>query len=297
VCATTAYAQIYPAKPVRVIVGFAAGGGSDIIARVVAQKLNEAWGQPVVVDNRIGAAGTIAAELVAKAPPDGYTLLVSSQTSTAVAQSLYAKLPYDVLRDFNTISVLGSATTLIVVHPSVPAKTFPEFVSFVKANHKTLNYGSAGYGATAHLAGELFNQALGIQIQHVPYKGESAAISEVIAGQVPITWTTLPAALPQTRAGKVRGLAITSLQRSPLAKEYPTVNESGIPGYEVTAWNAIYAPAALPKEIVAKIHAEVAKLLRMPDVRERLATLGIDPVGNSPEQAAAYLKSETARWG
>ena len=296
VFATAAFAQTYPNKPVRIFVGFAPGGGSDIIARVIAQKLTEAFGQQFVVENRVGASGIIAADLVSKAPPDGYTLLVSSQTSTAAAAGLYPKLPYDVLKDFNTITVLGVAPALIVVHPSLPAKTFPEFVSFVKANQKTLNYGSAGYGSTAHLAGELFNQLLGTKIQHVPYKGESAAIAEVIAGQVPITWTTLPSALPHVRAGKVKALAITSLQRSPLAKEFPTVHESGIPGYEVMAWNAIYAPAALPREIAMRINAEAAKALRMPDVRERLAVLGIEPVGNTPEQAAAYLRSETIRW-
>ncbi len=292
-----AYGQAYPAKTVRVIVGFAPGGGSDIVARVVAQKLTEIWGQTVVVENRAGASGIIGAELVAKAPPDGYTLLVSSQTSTAVAQTLYSKLPYDVLKDFAIVTVLGSAPTIVMVHPSLPPKTFQEFVSFVKANYKTLSYGSAGIGSTAHLAGELMNQSLNTAILHVPYKGESASIAEVISGQVPLTYATLPAALPQVKAGKVRGLAITSLQRSPLAPEFPTVAESGVPGYEVAAWNAIYAPAAMPKELIARVNQDVVKVLGLPDVRERLAQLGIDRVGNSPDEAAAYLRSETARWG
>jgi tripartite-type tricarboxylate transporter receptor subunit TctC len=292
-----AYGQAYPAKTVRVIVGFAPGGGSDIVARVVAQKLTEAWGHTVVVENRTGASGIIGAELVSKAAPDGYTLLVSSQTSTAVAASLYSKLPYDVLKDFAIVTVLGSAPTIVMVHPSLPPKTFAEFVSFVKANHKGLSYGSAGIGSTAHLAGELMNQSLNVGILHVPYKGESASIADVVGGQLPLTYATLPAALPQVKAGKVRGLAITSLQRSPLAPEFPTVAESGVPGYEVTAWNAVYAPASMSKDLIARINLDVVKVLALPEVRERLAQLGIDRVGNSPDEAASYLRSETARWG
>ena len=288
--------QTYPAKTVRLMVGFAPGGGTDIVARVVAQKLTEMWGQTVIVENRTGASGIIGADVVAKAAPDGYTLLMSSQTSTAVAASLYSKLPYDVLKDFAIVTVVGSAPTLIIVHPSLPPRTFQEFIAFVKANSGSLSYGSAGFGSTANLAGELLNQSLKTRIVHVPYKGESAAIAEVVGGQLPLTFTTLPAAVPQVRAGKVRALAITSLQRSPTAPEYPTVAESGIPGYEVTAWNSIYAPAALPREFIARIHADVVKILGLPDVRERLAQLGIDRVGNSPEEAAAYLRSETARW-
>ncbi len=291
------YGQTYPAKTVRFIVGFAPGGGSDIVARVIAQKLTEAWGQTVIVDNRVGASGIIGADLVSKAAPDGYTMLVSSQTSTAVAASLYAKLPYDVLKDFAVVTVLGSAPAMLVVHPSLPTKTFAEFLAFVKANQKTLSYGTSGIGSTAHLAGELMNQSINVSINHVPYKGESAAIADVMSGQLPITYTTLPAALPQVKAGRVRGLAITSLRPSPLAPGFPTVNESGVPGYEVTAWNAIYAPAATPKELIARVNADVSKLLSLPDVRERLSQLGIDPVGNSPDAAAAYLRSETARWG
>lgn len=289
-------AQTYPSRNVRIICGFAAGGGSDIIARVVAQKLTEAWGQNVIVDNRVGAAGIIGADLVAKAPPDGYTMLVSSQTSTAVAASLYAKLPYDVLKDFSVITVIGSAPAIVMVHPSLPVKTFREFVAFAKANQKTLSYGSSGIGSTANLAGELMNQSLGISIVQVPYKGESAAIIDVISGQLPFTYTTLPTALPLIRSGKVRGLAITSAERSSLAPEFPTVAESGVPGYEMTAWNALYAPAALPRDLVVRINADVVKLLALPDVKERLAQLGIERVGNSPEAASAYLKSETARW-
>ena len=294
--AAGAAAQNYPSRNVRIICGFAAGGGSDIIARVVAQKLTEAWGQNVIVDNRVGAAGIIGADLVAKAPPDGYTMLVSSQTSTAVAASLYAKLPYDVLKDFTVVTVIGSAPAIVMVHPSLPVKTFREFVAFAKANQKTLSYGSSGVGSTANLAGELMNQSLGISIVQVPYKGESAAIIDVISGQLPFTYTTLPTALPLIRSGKVRGLAITSAERSSLAPEFPTVAESGVPGYEMTAWNALYAPAALPRDLVVRINADVVKLLALPDVKERFAQLGIERVGNSPDAANAYLKSETARW-
>ena len=184
-----------------------------------------------------------------------------------------------------------------MVHPSLPPRTIQEFIAFARANYKSLSYGTSGIGSTAHLAGELLNQSLQISIAHVPYKGESAAIIDVISGQLPMTFTTLPAALPQVKGGKVRGLAITSLQRSPLAPEFPTLAESGVPGYEFTAWNAVYAPAAMPRDLVARINADIVRLLGLPDVKERLAQLGIDPVGNSPEQAAAYLKSETARLG
>ena len=293
---TNSFGQSYPAKTVRIVVGFAAGGGTDIIARVIAQKLTEAWGQTVIVDNRVGASGIIGAEIVAKAPPDGYTLLVTSQTSTAVAASLYSKLPYDVLKDFAIITVLGSAPTMVVVHPSLPPKTFQEFVAFVKANHQSLSYGSAGMGSTAHLTGELFNQLLHTSITHVPYKGESAAIADVISGQLPLTFTTLPAALPQVKAGKVRGLAITTRYPTPLAPGVPATAEAGLPGFEVSAWNAVYAPAAMPRELVVRLNADIVKILALPDVRERLITLGIDRVGNSPDEAAAYLRAETARW-
>ncbi len=290
------HAQSYPSKPVRFVVGFAAGGASDIVARILAQKLGEVWGQTVVVDNRPGASGTIGADAVARAAADGYTLLVSSQTSTAVAPSMYAKLPYDPLRDFTVITVIGLTPMILVVHPSLPTKTFREFVPFAKANAKDLSFGSSGLGGTGHLAGELLNLSLNIKMIHVPYKGEPAALSDVIGGHLSFMFPSLPAALPLLKAGKLRGLAVASLKRSPHALEYPTVAESGIPEFETVSWNALYGPAALPKDVIARLNADVARVLQMPDVNERLAQLVIVGVGNSPVQATAYLKSETAKW-
>ena len=294
--AGTVHAQTYPSKPVKFVVGFGAGGASDIVARILAQKLGETWGQTVVVENRPGASGIIGADAVAKAAPDGYTLLVSSQTSTAVATSMFAKLPYDVLRDFAVITVIGMTPMILVVHPSLPAKTFREFIPFAKARAADLSFGSSGLGGTGHLAGELLNLSLNIKMTHVPYKGEPAVLTDVIGGHLSFMFPSLPAALPLLKAGKLRGLAVASLQRSQHANDYPTVAESGIPGFETVSWNALYGPSALPKEVVARLNADTAKALQAPDVNERLGQQGVDRVGNSVEQATAYLKAETVKW-
>lgn len=290
------YAQSYPAKPVKVMVGFAPGGASDIVARILAQKLSESWGQPVVVENRAGASGTIGADMVAKSAPDGYTLLVSSQTSTAVALSLYPKLPYDPVKDFSVITVIGLTPMILVVHPSVPTKTFKEFIPFAKANAKDLTFGSSGNGGTGHLGGELLNLSLNIKMTHIPYKGEPPALADVLGGRLSFMFPSLPAALPLLKAGKLRGLGVGSLKRSPHAPEYPTIAESGIPGFENISWNALYAPAVLSKDVIARINADVVKALQARDAIERLGKVGVEPVGNSPGQATAYLKSETAKW-
>ena len=291
-----AWAQTYPNKSVRLVVGFAPGGATDVTARIVAQKLTELWAQTVIVDNRPGASGIIAADVVAKSAPDGYMLLVAPQTSTSVAATLYPKLPYDVLRDLAIITVLGSSPQMLVTHPSLPPKTFQEFVPFAKANYKSLSFGSGGLGSTPHLAGELLNLSLNIKMVHIPYKGENPALADVLAGQLPLMFSNLPVAVPQAKAGKLRGLAITSPQRSPIAPEYPTIAESGIPGFDTATWTALYAPAALPQDLIARIHADVVKLLNLPDISGRLAQQGIDRVGNSPAEASAYLKSEITRW-
>ncbi len=296
VIAGASHAQSYPSKPVRVVVGFAPGGASDIVARILAQKLGEVWGQTVVVENRPGASGIIGADAVARAAPDGYTLLVSSQTSTAVAPSMYVNLPYDALKDFAVVTVIGLTPMILVVHPSLPTKTFQEFVPFAKAHAKDLSFGSSGHGGTGHLAGELLNLSLGIRMTHVPYKGEPPALTDVIGGNLSFMFPSLPAALPLLKSGRLRGLGVASLKRSPHAMEYPTIAESGIPGFETVSWNALYAPAALPKEIVARLNADAARVLQMPDAIERLGQQGVDPVGNSSEQATAYLKAETEKW-
>lgn len=279
------------------MVGFAPGGASDITARIVAQKAGDLWRQNVLVDNRPGASGIIAAEAVAKAPADGYTLLVAPQTSTATAASLYAKLPYDVLKDFAIVTVITSSPLILVVHPSLAPKTFRDFIPFVKANHKHLSFGSGGMGSGPHLAGELLNLALDIKMTHVPYKGEILAAIDTIGGQLPLMLPTLPVGLPHAKTGKLRGLAVTSLQRSPGAADYPAIAQAGIPDFECAPWIALYAPAAVPKDVMARLNTDVARVLQMPDVQARLIELGIDRVGNSSAQAAAYLRSEIEKWG
>jgi tripartite-type tricarboxylate transporter receptor subunit TctC len=290
------HAQTWPAKSVRFVVGFTPGGVTDVAARILAQKLTDLWGQTVVVDNRPGASGIIGAEIVSKAAPDGYTLLVSPQTSTSVATTLYPKLPYDVVRDIPIITVIGSSPQLLVLHPSLPPRTFKEFAAFAKANYKTLSFGSGGLGSTPHLGGELLNLSLGIKMVHVPYKGENSAMADVLGGQLPLMLSSLPVSLPLSKAGKLRAIAISSLKRSPLAPGYPTIAESGIPDFETVVWAGLHAPGAINRELLVRINGDVIKILNQNDVRERLAQQGIDRVGNSPDEAAAYVKSETVKW-
>lgn len=286
----------FPMKPVKIIVGFAPGGGSDIIARVVGQKLGEMWGQPVVVENKPGASGVIGADVVAKAAPDGYTLLVSSATSTAVAATLYPKLPYDVLKDLQIVTVIGTTPSLLVINPSLGPKTLQEFVALARKDPGKVFFGGSGQGSTGHLTGELFNLSLNIKTGHVPYKGEPPALTDVMSGNLTYMFSSLPVVLPLVKAGQLRALAVTSVRRSPAAPEYPTIAEAGVPEFESVAWNALYAPAGVPKAVIQRINADVAKVLQLPDVKERLTQLGVDIVANSPEQATEYLKSETAKW-
>lgn len=290
-------AQPYPAKPVRIVVGYAAGGATDVTARIVALKLIEMWGQQVVVDNRPGASGTIGAELVAKAAPDGYTLLVSPQTSVVTAPLIFRKVNFDTLKDLAPLSIIGSTPLLLVVHPSLPPRTLKEFTAFLKANAAKLVYASGGIGSTPHLASELLNQSLGIKLVHVPYKGENPGVADLIGGQIPMMFSNLPVVLPHVKAGKLRALAISSPQRSPLAPEYPTIAESGLPGFDIATWSGLYAPAAIGRELAARISGDVAKLTRQPDVKERMVNQGIDPIGSTPDAHVSYLKSEFSRIG
>ncbi|MDB5809409.1 MAG: extra-cytoplasmic solute receptor [Betaproteobacteria bacterium] len=293
---TPACAQSWPAKSVRIVVGFTPGGVTDVAARILAQKLTELWGQTVVVDNRPGASGIIAAEMAAKSPPDGYTLLIAPQTSTSVATTLYPKLPYDVVRDIPVITILGSSPQLLVLHPSLPPRSFREFIAFAKANYKTLSFGSGGLGSTPHLAGELLNLSLSIKMVHIPYKGENTAVADVLGGQLPLMFSSLPVSLPLSKAGKLRALAITSQQRSPLAPGYPTIAESGIPDFETATWVALHAPAGISRDLLVRINADVVKAVGQPDAKEKLAQQGIDRVANTPDEAAAYVKSEITKW-
>jgi tripartite-type tricarboxylate transporter receptor subunit TctC len=291
-------AQPYPSKTVRIVVGFAPGGSTDVTARIIAQELTRMWGQQVVVDNRPGASGMIGAELAAKSAPDGYILLVSPQTSIVVAPLLFKKMAYDPIKDFATVAVVGSTPQLLVIHPSLPPKNFKEFAAFAKANASHLSFGSGGIGSTPHMAGELLNSALGIRTTHIPYKGENPALADVLGGQVPFMFSNLPIGLPHVKAGKLRALAITSLQRSQLAPEFPTIAESGIPGFDTATWSGLYLPAATPREIVTRVHADVMKALNLPDVKQRMFNQGIDPgTATTPETHAAFVKAEIVRWG
>ncbi len=290
-------AQGYPLKAPRIVVGFAPGGNTDLVTRILAQKLGELWSQTVVVDNRPGASGMIAGEIVAKAAPDGYTLLLTPQTSIAVAPSLYGKAPYDPAKDLAPITLAGSSPLLMVVHPSFPPKSFAEFVALAKKGSAgALTFGSGGIGSSPHMAGELLSAALGIKMNHVPYKGENPALTDTIGGQIPIMFGNLPVALPYVQAGKLRALANTASTRSPLAPSIPTVAESGIKGYAIATWSAVLGPAGLPAELAARIQRDIVRVINQPETRDRLIGMGVDLIGNSPEEFGAFLRAEIPRY-
>jgi tripartite-type tricarboxylate transporter receptor subunit TctC len=290
-----AHAQSYPTKTVRIIVGLAPGGTTDVFTRTLAQRLTEAWGQTVIVENRPGASGMIGADAVAKAAPDGYTLLVSPQTSLAVAPALYGKAPYDTAKDFAPVSLLGSTPLVMIVHPSFPAKSFAEFVALAKKG-TPLTYGSGGVGSSPHMTGELISAALGVKMNHVPYKGENPAIADTMGGQIPIMFGNLPVALPHVRSGKVLALATTTAKRSPLAPEIPTMSEGGIKDFEMATWYGMLAPAGTPPELVQKIQRDSARVLSDTQTRERLTQMGVDLILNTPEEFRTYLNAEIARY-
>ena len=289
------HAQTYPTKTVRIIVGLAPGGTTDVFTRTLAQRLTEAWGQTVIVENRPGASGMIGAEAVAKAAPDGYTLLVSPQTSLAVAPALYGKAPYDTAKDFAPVSLLGSTPLVMIVHPSFAAKTFADFIALARKG-TPLTYGSGGVGSSPHMTGELISAALGVRMNHVPYKGENPAIADTIGGQIPIMFGNLPVALPHVRSGKVIALATTTARRSPLAPEIPTMSEAGIPDFEMATWYGMLAPAGTPPELVAKIQRDAARVLSDAETRERLTKMGVDLILNTPDEFRTYLNAEIARY-
>ena len=294
-CVTTA-AQEYPVKTIRYIVPFAAGGMTDILGRVVGQKLTEAWGQQVIVDNRPGAAGGVGAAIAAKAPPDGYTLLGGTISSHAINVSLYSSLPYDPLRDFAPITLYVSLPNMLVVHPSLPVKSVKDVIALAKAKPKQLTYASAGSGTSQHLSGELFSMMSKVELTHVPYKGSAPGLADLVGGQVLMFFDNITTSLPLAKAGKIRAIAVTTAKRSSVHPELPTIAESGLPGYDVSSWQGVFAPAATPRPIISRLNAEIVRILAMPDVRERLTGLGADPVGNTPEQFAAYVKAEIAKW-
>jgi len=285
----------YPEKPIRIIVGFPAGSSPDITARHLGQKLAESWAKSVVVDNVPGAAGNIAAERVAKAAPDGYTLALAVNAQVIINPSLY-KLPYDPVRDFAPVSQVGVSPNILVVHSVVPAKTFMELVTLARARPGEITFASGGSGSSPHLAAELLKTAAGLDILHIPYKGVIVAVPDLLAGRVMMMFSPISVVLPLVRDGKLRPLAVTSLRRSPVAADVPTIDESGYPGFEATVWYGLLAPGGTTATIVRKLHLEIVKVLALPEVRAKLADLGMEVIGNSPEEFAAVIKSEIPKW-
>jgi tripartite-type tricarboxylate transporter receptor subunit TctC len=293
---TTAPAQQYPAKPIRMVVGFAPGGGTDLVARIIGQKMTESWGQPVLVDNRAGATGTIGADVVAKAPGDGYTLLMGHVNSHGIAPHIFKKLPYDAERDFAMVAYVGYVPNVFVIHPSIPARNVKELIAIAKAQPGSLTYASSGVGSTQHLAGELLTLLAGVKILHVPYKGSGPAVVDLLAGHVSMNFDTMPPVLPHIKSGRLRALALTTPKRSPQLPNVPTMIEVGLKGFDMTNWYGVMAPAKTPRDIVVKLNGEINRIVGLPDAKAKLEEAGtqLDPM--SPEQFASFLKSEIAKY-
>jgi tripartite-type tricarboxylate transporter receptor subunit TctC len=291
-----AIAQSYPNKPVRMVVGFPPGGGTDVVARVISQKLSEWYGQPVVVENRPGATGTIGADVIAKSPPDGYNLLMGHVNSHGIAPNLFSKLPYDPIKDFAAVAYVGYVPNVLAVHPSVPARSVKELVQLAKGKPGQMNYASSGNGSTQHLAGELFKQLTGTDIVHVPYKGSGDAIKDLLAGTVNMNFDTMPPVLPHIQAGKLRGLAISTPKRLPQLPDVPTFDEAGIKGFDVTNWYGVMAPGGTPRELVAKLNADINKAMQVPEVRTRLEAVGTQLHEQSAAEFESFMKAEAAKY-
>jgi tripartite-type tricarboxylate transporter receptor subunit TctC len=289
-------AQSYPAKPIRYIVPFPPGGTTDILGRIVAQKLQESWGQAVVVENRPGAGGAVGAEATARSPADGYTIMGGTISTHAINASVYAKLPYDPIKDFEAVTQLAQQPNMLVLHPSVPANNVAELIQLLKANPDKYTYSTAGNGTSTHLAGELFKSMSGTRMTHVPYKGSAPAIAGAMGGQVSMSFDNISSAYPPAKAGKLRAIAVTTAKRSAIAPEVPTIAEAGLAGYELGSWHGVFAPAGTPKEILQKLNAAIVKAIHAPDVTERLAALGVEPVGSSVEEFAAFVRAEVPKW-
>ncbi len=294
--AADAIAQSYPSRPIRFVVPFPPGGGNDIVGRIVALKLAEALGQPVVVDNRAGAGGTIGTDIVAKSPPDGHTMLINN-ISLAVNATLFAKLPYDTLKDLAPVTLVGRQPNLLVVHPSVPAQSVRELLALAKAKPRQLNYGSGGVGTASHLATELLKLMAHVDLEHVPYKGLGPALTDLIGGQVQLIISTLASAMPQVKTGRLRPLAVTTLKRSSFFPEVPTMDEAGVRGYEFDTWYGLLVPAGTPRAIVDRLNQETAKALASAAVKEQFAAQGLEAAPRSAGRFGAYLKSEVEKWG
>ncbi|MEO8347027.1 MAG: tripartite tricarboxylate transporter substrate binding protein [Betaproteobacteria bacterium] len=291
-----AWAQAYPSKPIRIVVPFPAGGTTDVLARAVAQKLNESLGQPAVVDNRPGAGGNIGAELVAKSAPDGYTLLMGTVGTHAINPSLYPRMPYDHVRDFAPVILVAGVPNVLVINPGLPVNSVQELIAYAKANPGKLNFASSGNGTSIHLSGELFRTMAGVQMTHVPYKGSAPALQDLVGGQVQLMFDNLPSSLALIKAGKLKALAVTSLARAAALPDVPTLAESGLPGFEASSWFGLLAPAGTPPAAIATLNADVAKWLASPDARERLLAQGAIAAGGTPEDFARHIAAETAKW-
>lgn len=291
-----ALAQAYPAKPIRVIDAYPAGGGTDIVARTLSPKFQENLGQPWIIDNRAGAQGIIGVEIASKAVPDGYTLLMFT-TNFTIHPSIYKNLPYDFGKAFTPVTQTSSVPMAMIVHPSVPAYTVKDVIALARAKPGRLNYSSSGFGGIIHMAGELFDSMARVKMAHIPYKGGAPAVLAVLGGEVDLTFVAIPVAAPHIRNGKARAIAVTTSKRASVMPELPTIAEAGVPGFEVVNAYGVVAPAGTPSEIVARLQQEIARILNLPDVRERLMALGAEPVGSTPEQFRAYLQTETIKWG
>jgi len=294
--AAGAGAQQYPAKAIRMVVGFAPGGGTDLVARIIGQKMTEAWGQPVLVDNRAGATGTIGADIVAKAPADGYTLLMGHVNAHGIAPNLFKKLPYDAERDFQMVAYVGYVPNVLVIHPSIPAQNVKELIAIAKAKPGALNYASSGVGSTQHLAGELFQLLTGTKLVHVPYKGSGPAVVDLLAGHVVANFDTMPPVLPHIKSGRMRALALTTPKRSPQLPNVPTLIEVGLKGFDMTNWYGIMAPAKTPRDAVMKLNAEANRIMALPDAKSKLEEAGTQLDPGTPEKFAAFLHSEIAKY-
>jgi tripartite-type tricarboxylate transporter receptor subunit TctC len=292
-----AQAQAWPNKPIRYIVPFAAGGTTDLLGRMIGAKLAEALGQPVVVENRAGAAGALGVELLAKSAPDGYTFGGGTISSHAINVTLYPKLPYDPVKDFTPITMLATLPNMLVVHPSVGVNSVAELIALLKANPNRYSFGSAGNGTSQHMSGELFKTMTGVSMQHIPYKGSGPMMTDLLGGTVSMSFENMTTAYPPTKTGKLKALAVTTAKRSFVAPEIPTLAESGLPGFEISSWQAMFAPAGLPREIQARVYGEVAKALKSPDISSRLHELGLDPGGMPPEELAALIRNDIPRLG
>ena len=288
-------AQNFPSKPIHIVVTFTSGGAPDIIARLLGERMTADWGQPVIIENKPGAGGNIGADFVAKSAPDGYTVVVGTVGTHSINGALYSKMPYDMVKDFTPVTLLATTPNMLVVHNDVPAKTLKEFIDLGKKEGK-MSFASSGSGTSIHVSGELFKTMTGIDMTHIPYKGRATAIPDLLGGRVTMMFDNMPSSLPLVREGKLRALGVTSLKRAAAAPEIPTIAESGLPGFEAVSWFALFAPAGTPTPIVDKLQAEVSKILKSGDISRRLIDIGLEPVGSTADELAAYQRSEITKW-